>query len=99
MVEKLNYGIRFTINELKSSPEFKSWVKGRVSLIHNIYSEGMPTYIVLHSDMGKWTVTRFWKSPNRKDSLDKIHVSQDLVDVSTDEVFAALVTDYSRNLE
>ena len=88
---------------LKNSPEFKTWIKGRVSLIHNTYHDSKdpyPAYIVIHSsDMGKWNITRFWKSPNRKDQLDKIHVSNDHSDISTDEVFKLLLSDYSRGLD
>lgn len=91
----------FTEEVLKASKEFKDWVTGRVALIHNVYhdsQEPYAVYIVIHSDMGKYTITRFWQSPNRKDQLDKIYVSNDYVDVSSEEVFTALVTDYSRGL-
>ena len=91
----------FSVEELKNSKEFKDWVTGRVALIHNTYFDSRTpyeTYIVLHSDMGKWTITRFWKSPNRKDQLDKIHVSNDYVGISTEEAFVKLLSDYSRGL-
>lgn len=89
-----------TIEILKNSEEFKSWINGKVALIHDIYqgSEGLPSFIVLHSDMGKWTITRFWRSPNRKDQLEKIHVSVDYQNISTTEVFELLLTKYSRGL-
>ena len=91
----------FTEEILKTSKEFKEWITGRVALIHNTYfdsKEPYQTYIVLHSDMGKWTITRFWQSPNRKGQLDKIHVSNDHVNISTEEVFKILLSDYSRGL-
>lgn len=92
----------FTEEELKNSPEFKTWIGGRVALIHNTYFDSVEpyqTYIVLHSDMGKWTITRFWKSPNRKDQLNKIWASVDHRDVSTEEVFKLLLSEYSRGLK
>lgn len=92
----------FTEEILKNSTEFKDWVTGRVALIHNTYFDSVEpyqTYIVLHSDMGKWTITRFWRSPNRKDQLDRIHVSNDYVDISTEEVFKLLLSKYSRGLK
>jgi|GEM_PF-7070049 len=91
----------FTEENLKNSTEFKKWITGRIALMHNTYfdsKEPYQTYIVVHSDMGKWTITRFWKSPNRKDELDKIHVSNDHVEISTEEVFKILLSDYSRGL-
>jgi len=91
----------FTEENLKNSTEFKEWITGRIALMHNTYfdsKEPYQTYIVVHSDMGKWTITRFWKSPNRKDELDKIHVSNDHVEISTEEVFKILLADYSRGL-
>lgn len=91
----------FTEENLKNSTEFKEWITGRIALMHNTYfdsKEPYQAYIVVHSDMGKWTITRFWKSPNRKDELDKIHVSNDHVEISTEEVFKILLADYSRGL-
>jgi hypothetical protein len=90
-----------TAEELKNSPEFKQWITGRVSLIHNTYwdaKEPFYAYIVLHSEMGKWTITRFWKSPNMKDQVSKMQVSVDYTNISTDEVFGLLLTKYSRGL-
>lgn len=90
----------FTEAELKNSAEFKDWIKGKVSLIHNTYhdsKEPYGAYIVLHSDMGKWTITRFWQSP-KKDQLGKIYVSVDHKNISTEEVFQILLTKYSRGL-
>lgn len=93
----------FTQEILKQSKEFKDWVSGKVSLIHNTYfdsKEPYQTWIVVHSnEEGKWTITRFWQSPNRKDQLDKIHVSNDYVDISIEKVFEVLMSDYSRGLE
>jgi hypothetical protein len=85
----------FTEEILKNSKEFKDWVKGRVALIHNPYydsKEPYAAYIVLHSDMGKWTITRFFEMGN------KIQVSNDYVDISTEEVFKLLLTKYSNSL-
>lgn len=90
-----------TEEDLKNSKEFKEWITGRVALIHNLYpdsEEPFPTYIVIHSDMGKWTFTRFWRSPNRKDQLDKIHVGNDYENISTEDAFKILLSDYSRGL-
>jgi len=87
----------FTEEILKNSKEFKDWVTGRVALIHNTYYDSKvpyQTYIVIHSDMGKWTITRFWKSIGK----DIINVSNDHVDISTEEVFKLLLSDYSRGL-
>lgn len=85
----------FTKELLTNSKEFKEWATGRVALIHNTYydsKEPYATWIVLHSDMGKWTITRFWKGS------DKIHVSNDHVNISTEEVFPILLSEYSRGL-
>lgn len=81
---------------LKNSKEFKEWVTGRVALIHNVYydsKEPYTTWIVLHSDMGKWTITRFFEMGG------KIQVSNDHVNISTDETFKLLLSDYSRGLD
>lgn len=86
----------FTQATLEQSPEFKDWVTGKVSLIHNTYHDSKEPYaawIVLHSDMGKWTITRFFQSRN-----GKIHVSNDYVNISTEEVFKLLLSKYSRGL-
>jgi hypothetical protein len=85
----------FTEEILKNSKEFKEWVTGRIALIHNTYydsKEPYATYIVLHSDMGKWTITRFFEMGG------KIQVSNDYVDISTEETFKLLLSDYSRGL-
>lgn len=87
---------------LKNSSAFKSLVTGRVSFIHNTYfdnKEVRPAYIVVHGDFNKWTITRFWQSPNRKDQLDKIHTEIDYVDISTTEVFKVLLSEYSCGLK
>jgi hypothetical protein len=87
--------INFTEEVLKSSKEFAEWVTGKVALIHNTYydsKEPYASYIVLHSDMGKWTITRFFEMGGN------IHVSNDHVDISTKEVFKLLLTSYSRGL-
>lgn len=94
----------FTQSVLENSTEFKGWIgKDRVVLIHNTYHDNediTPGYIVIHtSGMGKFSITRFWQSPNRKDQLDKIHVSADQRDISAEEVFALLLSDYSSGLK
>lgn len=86
----------FTEEILKNSEEFKDWVTGRVALIHNTYHDSRvpyESYIVLHSDMGKWTITRFFKVG------EKIQVSVDHENISTEDVFKILLTKYSRGLE
>jgi len=90
----------FTEEELKNSEEFKTSIIGRVALIHNVYydSEGEPLYIVLYSQMGKWTIMRFWKSPNKKTELNKIRVKKDYQNISTEEAFKVLLSEYSRGL-
>ena len=85
----------FTEEKLKSSTEFKEWVNGRIALIHNCYydsKEPYGSYIVLHSDMGKWTITRFFEM------AEKIYVSEDYSNISTEDVFRVLLADYSRGL-
>ena len=85
----------FTEEELKNSKEFADWVSGRVSLIHNIYydsKEPNQAYIVLHACIRKWTITRFFKMGS------KIQVSNDCVDISSEEVFKLLLSRYSRGL-
>ena len=84
-----------TEDVLKNSKEFKEWITGRISLIHNTYwdnKENYKAYIVLHSDRGKWTITRFFELGG------KIQVSNDYVNISTDEVFKVLLSKYSRGL-
>ena len=86
----------FTRKELKNSQEFKDWVTGKVSIIHNTYhdsGDNYAAYIVIHSDMGKWTITRFFKTGN------KIQISNDFVDISTTEVFELLLSKYSSGLK
>ena len=85
----------FTEEKLKESKEFKEWISGRVALIHNCYYDSKDpygSYIVLHSDMGKWTITRFFEMGN------KIQVSVDYSDISTEETFKLLLSEYSRGL-
>jgi len=94
-----------TEETLKESQSFKDWIgDDKVRLIHNPYFEAdvLPAFIVVHSDKeddDKFTITRFWKSPNRKDQLDKIHVSVDHKNKTADEVFKLLLSDYSRGLD
>ena len=84
-----------TEEKLVNSPEFKQWIKGRVSLIHNCYYDAKEPYgsfIVLTSDLGKFTITRFFEM------ADKLQVSVDHKDVSTEEMFKILLSEYSRGL-
>ncbi len=58
-----------------------------------LYKEGKhPQY------KDSYRITRFWKSPNRKDQLDKIHVSVDHADINAQQAFEILLSDYSRGL-
>lgn len=84
----------FTKEKLQNSKEFKDWIHGKVALIHNTYLDKVSyaAFIVIHSDMGKWTITRFFKTG------DKIQVSVDYKDISTVEVFELLLSEYSRGL-
>lgn len=91
----------FTEEILKNSNEFKESITGRIILIHNTYydSENInPAYIVIHSDFGKFTITRFWQSPNRKDMPDKIYSKNDYENISSEEVFKKLLSHYSKGL-
>jgi hypothetical protein len=94
-----------TAQTLVDSKEFKDWIgDDQVRLIHNPYfdSETLPAFIVVHSDKedgNKFSITRFWQSPNRKDQLDKIHVSVDHKSKTVDEVFQLLLSDYSKGLD
>jgi hypothetical protein len=90
---------QLTEERLKESKEFKEWITGIIALIHNVYHDNkdqeFKAFIVLHSDMGKWTITRFFTDL----SGEKIHVSNDYVDISTIEVFQKLLSEYSRGLK
>lgn len=84
-----------TIQQLIDSPEYKSWITGDVSLIHNLYHDSIEpygSYIVIHGNMGKWNITRFFQGGG------KIQVSQDHTNISTDTVFQMLLSEYSRGL-
>ena len=87
----------FTEKILKDSKEFKDWISGKVALIHDLYHDDKfgdsPAFIVLHQDMGKWTITRFFEIGG------KIQISNDHVDISTEEVFKLLLSRYSRGLQ
>ena len=86
----------FTVDYLKNTTLYKELVNGFVSLIHNVYydSKGSePVYIVIHSNAGKWTVTRFFRIGG-----DKLHASNDYVEISTNELMQKLLSNYSRGL-
>ncbi|MCP4668151.1 MAG: hypothetical protein GY849_17515 [Deltaproteobacteria bacterium] len=80
-----------SLKKLKNSNEFKTWVTGRISLIHDVYGDNY-AFIVIHSDMGKFTITSFFGTQN------KIQVSNDFVNISTDEVFQKIISDYTSTL-
>ena len=90
-----------TETTLKESQEFKKWIgDDKVRLIHDPYfeSNAPSAFIVIHSKKGsgKFTITRFWQ---RKNEPDKIQVSVDYENKSTEEVFKKLLFDYSRGLD
>ena len=78
----------FTEDELKNSSEFKEAITGRISAIHMVAANdgGLPLFLVFHSSMGKFTITKFHKSPNKKTELDKIRFSNVETDISVDEL-------------
>lgn len=80
-----------TVEEFKKSVEFKDWITGLVHLIHDMYSDGT-SYIVIHSDMGKHTITRFFFTGS------KLQTSVDHTNLSSEEVFKILLTEYSNPL-
>lgn len=85
-----------TVEDLKNSPQYKEWVTGKMVLIHNTYwdsKEPYEAYIVLHMDMGKVTITRFFMGGN------KIQVSNDHIDISVEETFEILLSQYSSGLK
>lgn len=86
----------FTTEELIGSIEYKEWVTEPVVLIHNTYHDAVEpyqTYIVIQSlGDGLYSITRFFKSGNR------IMVSVDHNNVTAENVFSILLTDYSRGL-
>lgn len=90
----------FTEEILKKSNEFDMWITGRVAIIHDLYDEDSAndqTFIILHSTMGKWTITRFIMTSITK-SKNNIYVSNDYVDISTEEAFELLLSEYSCRL-
>jgi hypothetical protein len=91
-----------TKEKLIESKEFNAWIKtDKVILIHSPYEGGYPAFVVIHSsdnEPAKFSITRFWQSPNRQDQLDKIRVSCDHKDVTAIDVFGILLNDYSKPL-
>ena len=81
-----------TVAEFKASIEFKKWITGIVHTIHDMYSDGT-AFIVIHSDMGKHNITRFFHTGS------KLNVSVDHTDLSSEEVFNLLLTQYSNPLD
>lgn len=92
-----------TQEALKESPEFKEMVTGRIVLIHNPYYDHKDNisncFIVIHSKMGRYTITRFWRSPNLKQNSERIWKNNDYVDITAEEVFKVLLSDYSTGLK
>ena len=101
METKTKEPIVLTEELLKNHQEYKDWVgDNKVALIHNCYYDSKDKYaafIVVHTDgEGHWTITRFFPTGVH---LDKVAVSQDYTDISTEKVFKLLLTEYSRGLE
>ena len=94
--------VTFTVNELKASKEFGWFVKGTPVLIHNTYlgEPGItPAYVVVSkSQSGYYSIQRFWKSPNRKDQLDKIYHEEDYENLDDSKVMNLLMTEYTNSL-
>lgn len=89
---------KLTGEKVKNSPEYKEYITGKVFLIENVLcannENDYAVYIVIHSEFGKWTITRFY---NSRFATDKILAITDYVDISFVEVFKALLSDYSIN--
>ena len=89
----------FTKEELLASKEYKHWIhETSETLIHNVYHDGanpeFAAWIVVHIDLcGKWDIVRFFKGGG------KIHVSVDHTGKTSTEVFALLLSEYSRGLD
>ena len=80
-----------TIKELKNHIVFKQWIDGYVNYIFRLRKdENDDTFVVIHSKMGKFTITRIFKL-----KTGKLMVSVDYKNISTNEVFELLVTKYS----
>ena len=89
-----------TVDALQKSKEFNDWIgDDKVELIHCPYEEGYPAYIVIHHGGEGYFITRFWKSPNNKMQLNKIHVSVDHKGLTATQVFKVLLSDYSKSLD
>ena len=90
----------FTEQQLKESAEFKEWVTPEnVVLIHNCYydsKEPYGSYIVISKEdddnPSLYTITRFFQGGNN------INVSVDYQDVTAEEIFPLLLSDYSGGL-
>lgn len=89
---------------LIKSEEFKDWIgDDKVALIHNTYYDSKIPYasfIVIHAsedqqENSKWTITRFFPFIG----TERINVSVDYSDISTEECFKILLTEYSRGLD
>lgn len=86
--------------ELTSSMEFRdSIATDEVVLIHSPYEFETPSFVVIHKKDGFYSITRFWRSPNRKDQLEKIHHKRDYGSITAEEVFVILLEQYSKKLD
>lgn len=85
----------FTEKQLRDSPEFKEAITGYISALRQIPGDSMaqilPAYVVIHQSQSKFTVTKFWKSPNKKTELDEIRFRNIETDISTNELIAFLL--------
>jgi hypothetical protein len=89
----------FTVEELKSSKEYKEWIGDEnVVKIHDTYHDDpmdYAAYIVITKRAGRYSITRFFKMPT---NLSKVQVSVDKQNISAEEVFEDLLNKYSSGL-
>lgn len=90
----------FTQEKLKDSIQFKEWITDKIALIHNAYWDDKSDYaawivIQWHEDSGgTYSITRFFENSN-----NKIMVSVDHNNLTAEEVFQILLSDYSTGLK
>ena len=78
-----------TKKDLIESEKVQKWVTGKVALIQDIYGDGY-AFIIIHSDMGKFTITRVFGN---------FQISNDYVGISAIEVFEKIFSDYSDKMK
>lgn len=82
---------------LLASKEYKDWVKKEPFLIHNVYYDSSENYavfiVIILNKNDKFDIIRFFEGGN------KIQVSCDYQNLSIEETFKKLLSDYSRGLE